>query len=65
VISVFLVSVMVVLLEFVQREIGNKKGPENEGLVRSLHAFSGRVRSTRSLFRRLGRAFVPGRRGMG
>jgi len=38
-----------VLLEFVQWEIGNKKGPENEGLVRSLHAFSGRVRSTQSL----------------
>src|ERR1700676_5031745 len=42
-------SVMVVLLEFVRWEIGNKKGPENEGLVRSLHAFSGRVRSTQSL----------------
>jgi hypothetical protein len=38
-----------VLLEFVRWEIGNKKGPENEGLVRSLHAFSGRVRSTQSL----------------
>src|SRR4030081_3200186 len=36
-------SVMVVLLEFVRWEIGNKKGPENEGLVRSLHAFSGRA----------------------
>src|SRR6266702_732670 len=42
-------SVMVVLLEFVRWDIGNKKGPENEGLVRSLHAFSGRVRSTQSL----------------
>jgi len=37
-----------VLLEFVLWKIGNKKGPENEGLVRSLHAFSGRVRSTQS-----------------
>jgi hypothetical protein len=36
VISVFLMSVMVVPLEW---EIANKKGPENEGLVRSLHAF--------------------------
>src|SRR3981081_513336 len=36
-------SVMVVPLEFVRWEIGNKKGPENEGLVRSLHAFSGRA----------------------
>src|ERR1700737_3045190 len=42
-------SVMVVLLEFVRWEIGDKKGPKNEGLVRSLHAFSGRVRSTQSL----------------
>src|SRR3979411_1787096 len=42
-------SVMVVLLESVRWDIGHKKGPENEGLVRSLHAFSGRVRSTQSL----------------
>src|SRR5580692_9191403 len=42
-------SVIVVLLEFVRWEIGDKKGPKNEGLVRSLHAFSGRVRSTQSL----------------
>ena len=27
-INVFVMSVMVVLLEFVRREIGNKKGPE-------------------------------------
>src|SRR3954449_264068 len=42
-------SVMVLLLEFVRWDIGNKKAPENEGLVRSLHAVSGRVRSTQSL----------------
>jgi hypothetical protein len=50
-------SVMTVILEFVRREIGNKKGPENEGLVRSLHAVF-RTRQVNPIPPlRLGRAF--------